>query len=164
MKFIIRDIDTSDLDAVLSLNQSEVPHVGDADLEKMAWFSSHATYFRVASNGDELAAFLIGLRPGTQYASPNYRWFCERYGDFAYVDRVAVSPTAQRHGLASRLYDDFAHAVPASVRLMTCEVNIKPPNEISMQFHENLGFRQVGSRQSDGGAKEVAMLAKDLRQ
>ncbi len=130
----------------------------------MAWFSSHATYFRVASNGDELAAFLIGLRPGTRYASPNYRWFCEKYGDFAYIDRVAVSSTARRHGLAARLYDDFARAVPASVGLMTCEVNIKPPNEVSMRFHENLGFHRVGSLRSDGGAKEVAMLAKDLRQ
>jgi len=164
MNFIIRDISESDLDAVLSLNQSEVPHVGDADLKKMTWFSSNATYFRIAINDNELAAFLIGFRPGTDYASPNYRWFCDRYGDFAYIDRIAVSATARRHGLASRLYDDFAHAVPVTVEVMTCEVNIKPPNETSMQFHEKLGFHQVGSLQSDGGAKEVAMLAKDLRQ
>lgn len=164
MNFIIRDVGASDLDAVLSLNQSEVPYVGDVDLEKMAWFSSNAAYFRVVISDEELAAFLIGLRPGSDYASPNYRWFCDRYDDFAYIDRVAVSATARRHGLASRLYDDFAGAVPASVEVMTCEVNIKPPNETSMQFHQKLGFHQVGSLQSDGGAKEVAMLAKDLRQ
>jgi hypothetical protein len=163
MNTMIRDINASDLDVVLSLNQSEVPHVGDVDLSRMRWFVSNAAYFRVVSHNGNLAAFLIGMRPGTAYKSPNYRWFCERYDDFGYIDRVAVSESARCQGLASRLYDDFARAIPASVKILTCEVNIKPPNELSMQFHHKLGFRQVGSLQSDGGAKEVAMLAKNLR-
>ncbi|MDH3435120.1 MAG: GNAT family N-acetyltransferase, partial [Gammaproteobacteria bacterium] len=100
--------------------------------------------------------------PGTSYASPNYRWFSDRYDDFAYVDRVAVARFARRRGLASRLYDDFAATVPASVKLMTCEVNLSPPNEASMRFHKQLGFRQVGVRTTEGGAKEVAMLVREL--
>lgn len=164
MKTMIRDISASDLDAVLSLNRSEVPRVGDVDLPRMRWFVSNAAYFRVVNRNGALAAFLIGMRPGTAYASPNYRWFCEHYDDFAYIDRVAVSELARRQGHASRLYDDFANTVPASVKVLTCEVNIKPPNELSMQFHHKLGFRQVGSLRSDNGTKEVAMLAKDLRQ
>lgn len=162
MEFIIRDIDGPDLDAVLTLNQSEVPHVGSIDLPRMQWFAANAAYFRVAMNEDRLAAFLVGMRPGTSYQSPNYRWFCDRYDDFAYVDRVAVADFARRFGLASRLYDDFAATVPASVEFMTCEVNVQPPNESSMIFHRRLGFRQVGTQTTEGGSKEVAMLAKDL--
>jgi len=162
MAMIIRDVNDADLDAVLSLNQSEVPHVGSVDLEKMRWFATNASYFRVAMSEDELAAYLVGFRPGTGYASPNYLWFCDNYDDFAYVDRIAVAKFARRSGIASRLYDDFAAALPRTVGIMTCEVNVRPPNESSMTFHQRLGFEQVGSLVSDDGNKEVSMLARDL--
>jgi predicted GNAT superfamily acetyltransferase len=162
MDLIIRDVADSDLDAVLSLNQSEVPHVGSIDLEKLTWYAANASYFRVATAGDELAAYLVGFRPGTAYTSPNYLWFCEHYDDFAYVDRVAVAGIARRTGVGTRLYDDFAAAIPDSVSIMTCEVNVRPPNASSMDFHHRLGFRQVGSLVSADGDKEVAMLLKDL--
>ncbi|MDH3751631.1 MAG: GNAT family N-acetyltransferase, partial [Gammaproteobacteria bacterium] len=119
MDYIIRNIEAPDLDAVLLLNQSEVPHVGNVDLQQMQWFASNAAYFRVVCTRDRIAAFLVGMRPGTSYESPNYRWFCDHYADFAYVDRVAVADFARRLGLASRLYDDFAAAVPATVEFMT---------------------------------------------
>jgi len=162
MDWRICDVEASNLEAVLTLNQTEVPHVGSVDLDKMKWFAANAAYFRTATVDKQLAAYLIGMRPGTRYESLNYRWFCDRYDDFAYVDRIAVAKFARRYGLASRLYDDFARSVPQSVDFMTCEVNLKPSNEASMRFHEKLGFRQVGSRAYDDGEKEVAMLLKDL--
>ncbi len=162
MDFKISDIVTADLAAVLELNESEVPHVGTADIEQMHWFASNAACFRVAKANEQLAAFLIGLRPGTIYGSLNYRWFSDRYKDFAYVDRVAVATSARRHGLASRLYDDFAAAMPDSVKIMTCEVNTLPPNEESMRFHKQLGFREVGTLATQNGNKRVALLLKDL--
>lgn len=162
MNWEICDIQHSDLEAVLALNQTEVPHVGSVDLDRMKWFAANASYFRTVTIDNKLAAYLIGLRPGTSYQSLNYRWFCDRYDDFAYVDRIAVAEFARRFGLASKLYDDFARSVPESVEFMTCEVNVKPPNETSMRFHEKQGFRQVGSLADEGGKKEVAMLLKDL--
>ena len=162
MEFAIVDIDTAGLEAVLALNESEVPHLGKVDIDQMVWFAEHAHYFRVALAEQTLAAFLVGLRPGSSYQSPNYRWFCKRYDDFAYVDRVAVAADFRRYGLASRLYEDFAASMPATVEVMTCEVNIRPPNEESMRFHERLGFRQVGTQETDNGRKEVALLARAL--
>ena len=162
MQFSIVDVDPSGLDEVLALNEAEVPHLGKVDIDQMAWFAEHAHYFRVALAEERLAAFLVGLRPGSQYQSPNYRWFCERYEDFAYIDRVAVSVDFRRHGLASRLYDDFLAAMPSGIGYMTCEVNVRPPNEESMRFHERLGFVQVGSQETENGNKEVALLAKPL--
>ena len=162
MDIIIRDVGATDMDTVLILNQSEVPHLGSVDLEQMNWFAAHAHYFRVAISAAGLAAFLVGLRPGSSYESPNYRWFCHRYDEFAYVDRVVVAKHARRAGIAARLYEDFAAAMPESVGVMTCEVNIRPPNAASMTFHERLGFEQVGSVTSEGGKKKVAMLARNL--
>jgi hypothetical protein len=136
--------------------------VGSVDLQKMRWYATHASYFRVALSGDQLAAYLVGFRPGTAYTSPNYLWFCEHYDEFAYVDRIAVAKFARRSGIASRLYDDFADTVRGVVELMTCEVNVRPPNESSMAFHRRLGFEQVGSLVSADSSKEVAMLARYL--
>lgn len=162
MATLIEDVSQDALAAILALNESEVPHVGRVDIERMYWFAENATYFRVATVDEQLAAFLIGLRPGTSYQSVNYRWFCDRYEDFAYVDRIAVAKSGRRLGLASSLYSDFAAAMPASVNAMTCEVNIRPPNESSMLFHTRLGFREVGTLSSEGGSKKVALLLKNI--
>lgn len=158
----ISDIAESDLDDVLALNQASVPHVSGMDPERTQWFADNAHYFRVARIDGRLSGFLIGLRPGIDYASENYRWFCENYADFAYIDRVAVDVSARRQGVASKLYDDFAASVAGEVEVMTCEVNIRPPNETSMRYHELHGFRQVASQQTEGGKKEVAMMEKTL--
>ena len=158
----IKDIRDSDLDTVLSLNEHAVPHVNSIDLAQMQWFAANAHYFRVAWLDDLLAGFLIGLRPGLDYGSDNYRWFCTNYVDFGYVDRVVVSPDARRRGVGSQLYDDYAARLRGFVPFMTCEVNIRPPNESSMRYHELHGFVRIETQETEGGSKEVALLEKRL--
>lgn len=156
------DVTEADLNFVLALNEASVPHVNSIDLDQLGWFADNAFYFRVARVDRQIAGFLIGLRPGLDYRSENYRWFSANYADFGYVDRVAVDTTARRFGVASRLYDDFAAALQGQVACMTCEVNIRPPNESSMRYHETHGFVQVGSQETEGGLKKVALLEKKL--
>ncbi|MGI9220777.1 MAG: GNAT family N-acetyltransferase [Woeseiaceae bacterium] len=162
MSHLIEKVSSDDLAALLTLNESEVPHVGRIDIERMNWFAANADYFRVARVGGEIAGFLIGILPGSSYPSLNYRWFCERYSDFCYIDRIAVAKSARGLGIARKLYADFADTVPDNVKVMTCEVNILPPNEGSMKFHNRLGFSEVGTMSSDDGSKKVAFLLKDL--
>lgn len=157
----VMKITDRDFDEVLHLNEASLPYVSNIDHEQLQWFAEHATFVSVAKIDERFAGFLIGLRPGTAYASPNYRWFCDHYDDFAYVDRVAVSEWARRQGVAESLYEAFAKS-QSGAPVMTCEVNIRPPNEGSMLFHKRLGFRQVGTLKSDGGKKEVALLEKKL--
>jgi predicted GNAT superfamily acetyltransferase len=164
MDYEIRNVRAADLEAVLALNESEVPHVGSIGLNQLAWFADNAAYFRVTARGDDIDGYLVGMRPGTGYASPNYRWFCEHYEDFAYIDRVAVAAHARRRGLATRLYEDFRSTVAGVVNIMTCEVNIRPANQTSMHFHRQLGFDQVGTLESADGAKAVALLARPVTQ
>ena len=163
MKFTLRDVGDSDLELLLRLNETAVPAVSSIDLDQMRWFANHAAYFRVAMHERTIGAFMIGMRPGTSYASPNYRWFCDTYADFGYVDRIVVTSAARRQGLATRVYRDFEASLPVEVTVMACEVNIQPPNDSSMRFHERFGFERVGSQKTDGGTKEVALLAKELR-
>jgi predicted GNAT superfamily acetyltransferase len=161
-EYTLRDVAAADLPAVLRLNAAVVPAVNHIGLDEMRWFADHAGYFRVAAAGQRILAFLIGLRPGLTYGSPNYRWFCARYEDFGYIDRVAVSSDARRLGLATKLYRDFESSLPDHVPALTCEVNVRPPNESSMRFHERFGFEQIATQVIDDGAKEVALLAKAL--
>ena len=158
----ITDITEVDFDAALALNEASVPHVSSIDLEKIRWFAAQAFYFRIARVDGHFAGFLIGLRPGIDYTSENYRWFCENYRDFGYIDRVAVAPDARRLGIASALYDDFASELNGEVQVMTCEVNIRPANAMSMRFHERQGFSQVASQETENGTKEVALMEKRL--
>jgi len=158
---IISPIQNSDFDEVLALNSASVPHVNLIPREQLQWFVEHAAFLEVARIGGRIAGFLVGLRPGTDYASPNYRWFCLHYEDFAYIDRVAVAEWARRQGVGEALYAAFADSQPGAP-VLTCEVNIRPANEGSMVFHQRLGFRQVGSQETDDGKKEVALMEKAL--
>lgn len=156
------DVSEAWLEEILALNEASVPAVNSLDLEQMRWFHDRAPYFRCLRVEDRLAGFLIGLGPGLDYASPNYRWFCGKHERFGYVDRVAVAKDFRRLGIASRLYDDFADTLRGEVPVMTCEVNIRPPNESSMAYHLRHGFVRVATQKTEGGAKEVALMEKTL--
>jgi predicted GNAT superfamily acetyltransferase len=136
----LRRAEDTDLEAVLQLNEMSVPAVNSVDLEQMRWFAANAAYFSVAMHNEQFAGFLIGMRPGTTYASPNYRWFCENYEDFGYIDRIAIAASARRLGLATRLYRDFEASLPPCVGVLTCEVNVVPPNESTCGFTKITAF------------------------
>jgi len=163
MRISIRDIHVEDLDAVLALNQSEVPHVGSITLADMHYFLEKAVYFRVACDDqDNILAILIGLEAGADYASLNYRWFNDRYEKFAYIDRIAVAPHARRLGIAESMYEDFERQSATWAECLCCEVNLVPENPVSMAFHRRLGFEQAGTLETQNGAKKVALLMRKI--
>jgi predicted GNAT superfamily acetyltransferase len=47
--------------------------------------------------------------------------------------------------------------------LVACEVNIEPPNPVSMKFHQSLGFKKVAEMSVNQGDKKVAMLIKEFK-
>ncbi len=158
----IRNVEPDDLQRVLAMNEAAVPHVNSVPLAQMQKFLNEAAYFRVAIVDGVPAAFLIGLTPDADYQSLNFRWFCDKYESFAYIDRVAVAAAARRRGLAAALYGDFEVSFHAQRPRLVCEVNLRPPNPASMRFHAQMGFVRVGSQVIDDGAKEVAMMVKAL--
>jgi predicted GNAT superfamily acetyltransferase len=158
----VEDVSATDLDEVLALNEASVPHVNSLTLRELQWFHEHAPYFRLIRHEGRVAGFLIGLGPGLDYASPNYQYFCARHEVFGYVDRVAVMHEAQRLGIASRLYEDYAAALRGFSPIMTCEVNLRPPNAGSLAYHERHGFRRVATQETENGHKEVALMEKRL--
>ena len=163
MTYAIRNATTADLVKVLALNESVVPHVNSLDMAGMQDFLAKAAYFRLVCDEEkQVLAFLIGLAPGTEYDSPNFQWFCDRYEDFAYVDRIAVAASARRQGIAEALYEDFSAVALGWTQRLACEVNLRPANPGSLAFHRRAGFTQVGTQETNNGAKKVALLLKEI--
>lgn len=155
---IIRQATDANLSKLHALNQSEVPHVGDIDEERLAHLFASAAYFPVLELEGDLAGFVICLDQDADYDSLNFLWFKERYDRFFYVDRIIVTSAFRRRGLASRLYDAcLAHGKVLDFDVLALEYNIEPPNPVSAEFHRVYGFEEVGRRRDADGVKEVSM-------
>ncbi len=156
----IRTVAQADLETVRAINDLSIPAMNHLTLDRLEWFVGEAAYFRVAEFGPQIAGFLICLQPKARYASPNLRWFNERFEDFLYIDRVAVEPSFRRCGVASALYRDAVRTAAGRSRMLACEVNVRPPNHQSLAFHHKQAFEAVGSQ--DHGDIRVQYMVKAL--
>ena len=155
----IRDLLPRDLDDAWRINQANTPAVGDEPREAMDAILAMCNIALAVDVGDELAGFCMVLPPGTTYDSPNYRYFCGRYDDFVYLDRVAFNAKHQGHGYGAVLYREVERRATAS--LFALEVNVKPPNEGSLRFHLREGFVEVDQQETRPG-KIVSLMVKRL--
>ncbi|CAN5526623.1 GNAT family N-acetyltransferase [soil metagenome] len=171
---LIRPVVDVDIDACVAVNNANMPAVGETDAVRMHALLEEAAVSLVAepdgtengggdacSTSPTIAGFCIVMPPGVDYASVNYRWFDDRYDDFAYLDRIAVAEPFRGRGIGGDLYAAVEGAV-APVPWLLCEVNLRPRNDGSLRFHHRVGFREVGQQETDYGVL-VSMLAKDLR-
>jgi uncharacterized protein len=159
---MLRDATDSDWPAILALNEGSVHFLSPMDAARLVQLASAACVLRVVEQDGKLAAFLMGFRKGADYDSPNFLWFEQRYGDFLYVDRVVVAPEFRGRKLADRLYDDFeTFARAGGIARIVCEVNVEPPNPVSLRLHQRRGFREVG-RMPYGRDKIVSLLMRTL--
>ena len=161
---MLRDYTPADLAAVHAINQAEVPAVGEETADALAHIASESLVALVAELDGTVAGFCFVLPPGADYGSMNYAWFAERYDDFVYLDRVAISPDFQRRGIGRALYAEVERLAAErrpSARDFTLEVNLRPRNDQSLAFHADLGFVEVAQRETDYGAR-VSMMTKPL--
>ena len=148
--------------AVLKLNETAFPHVNQITESELTDLADESFYFKVALHEGTVAGFLLALAPGAGYGSPNYRWFSEYYDTFIYVDRIVVSSNCSRSGLGRRLYKDLEQTALKASPILTCEVNLKPENPVSLAFHKSLGFKEVGQLDTEGGKKRVCLMCKPI--
>ncbi len=152
----------ADYPEILALNESALPHVNRIFADDLAKFAAQSCYFRIAREDEKLTGFLLAFSQGASYHSPNFLWFRDRYPRFVYIDRIVVAPSSRREGIGCRLYANLEHAARAHAPVLTCEVNLDPPNSGSFAFHERSGYCEVGRQHTDGGAMFVCLMSKDL--
>jgi len=125
-----------------------------------------ASFFSASINDSD--ALLISFDQSYPHEHENLRWLRGFFSEtpdknFAYVDRVVVSPGARGKGYARALYTElFARAKSAGHTRIVCEVNFVPPNPISDAFHAELGFHEIGRAPVLDGTKTVRYLLRPL--
>ncbi|MGA7711054.1 MAG: GNAT family N-acetyltransferase [Rhizomicrobium sp.] len=162
MNTVLRNAGPADWPAILALNEEFVHFLSPMDEVRLAVLATASCYFRIIEVDGAVAAFLMAFRKGATYDGAIFRHFESWAGDFLYIDRIVVDGRYRRHGLADRLYDDlenFAHT--EGIGRLLCEVNIVPPNETSLGFHERRGFGEIG--QLDRSSKVVSLREHLLR-
>jgi predicted GNAT superfamily acetyltransferase len=163
---LVRDLLGGDLPSALAINNASVPAVSELDMARFERLVEMAQLALGAFGTDDaraqstLTGFCLVLAPGSDYSSVNYRWFCERYDDFAYLDRVAVHESQRSRGIGAALYAEVERRLAAT--WFTLEVNLRPRNDGSLRFHAREGFVEVGQQETDYGCL-VSMQAKRLR-
>ncbi len=152
----------TDIDAALELNNANAPAVGEIDRSQLEFLIEHSLY-SFAIGAETLHAFCITFAPGAPYTSVNYQWFSKKYSDFVYLDRIVVSKKMRNQTLGAKLYTAIEQRMlkDRCAPLLTCEVNLKPPNIGSIRFHDRIGFREVGQQDSKPGLT-VSLLAKKI--
>lgn len=156
--FELRDARPADFPRVLALNEESVRFLSAMDRARLDRLHAEAAYHRVLELDGEVQGFLLAFREGAAYDSPNYRWFAERYPRFLYIDRIVIGNAAQGRGAGKAFYDNlFAFAREGGADLVTCEIDSDPPNPVSRRFHEQLGFREVGSQRYGVHQKQVSL-------
>ena len=158
----VRPLQPSDHAAALALNNASLPALNELTDDELSRLADISLISLAAEVDGAFGGFCIVLGPGAEYASLNYRWFSERYTDFAYLDRIAVDPTLRRAGIGRAFYASLVDTFTGTRPVLLCEVNVRPRNDVSLRFHHEVGFREVGQQDTYGGAKTVSLLELPL--
>jgi len=163
---LVRPFAEHDIPQALALNNASVPDLNELDEAAMRRLLGMADAALVAevdgAQGAQFAGFCWVMRPGRPYESQNYVWFSQQYPDFVYLDRITVMPDSRRLGAGRAMYAELIRRYTGLAPVLTCEVNLVPRNDTSLRFHAGLGFVEVGQQHTDGGAKQVSLLALHL--
>jgi len=170
MALRLRGYHPADLPAIHAINQAAYPAVGAETVDDLGEIADESLIALVAHEcGTEvtdgaIAGFCLVLGPEARYDSLNFLWFRDRYDDFVYLDRVALSPAYRGRGLGRMMYAEVERLAVErrpTARHFTLEVNLRPRNDGSLAFHAALGFVEVGQQETDYGTL-VSLMAKPL--
>jgi uncharacterized protein len=160
---MIRDIESRDLREILEINEASVKYLSPLDPKRIEQLQRESNYHKLIEKDGEIAAFILAFNQMADYDSPNYLWFKERYPSFLYIDRIVVQNKFRRLGLADELYNDIIiFAYKNKYAFLTCEVDIDPPNTVSLRFHEKHKFIQVGTQFPYNGSKQVSLRERKI--
>jgi uncharacterized protein len=144
--------------ALLALNNA---HALETSLLDSAKFADMIEAAAVATCVAPAAALLLAFDQASTYDGGHFQWFRARLPRFLYIDRVVVDGRLRRSGYGRRLYLDlFQRAALQGHTIVTCEVNLRPPNPVSDAFHARLGFQPAGEATVPGSETIVRYLVR----
>ena len=145
------------LSSFYEINQQQVPKVGSVSLEEFINLIKISNISYGFIKKGICLGFVICLRENTNYQSINYKFFQKRHDRFFYIDRIAIANEYQSSGLGSNFYNKLL-SIKEKFNIPICaEVNIDPPNELSINFHRKYGFSNITERTIKEGYSVVYM-------
>ncbi len=162
MEYKIKNATKNDLDFVLSLNQQSLNAVSHSNFIQMNHFLDISAYFKILYLNNSPIGFLIGIGPNKKYESENYRWINEKYQSFIYVDRIIIDSNYTNKGSGTYFYNHLKNTFVGQFKYITCEVNLKPFNKQSLNFHKKYGFNVSGEQEAECGKKRVVYLVYEI--
>ena len=145
--------------SIFNLNQLNIPALGSLeDLNHLENLFNSSSFIALIKINNNLVGFAIIMNSLSEYSSPNYLYFKKKYNDFMYIDRIAISEKYNRKGFGSLIYNELYNQSKNLGIPLCCEVNTKPINQQSLDFHKKLEFLII--EEISFGKKIVAMLVK----
>jgi predicted GNAT superfamily acetyltransferase len=139
--------DISLLKKLYNLNQANVPEVGSIkNLNDFINLLKLSDDILLSYADNQMTGFVVCFYEKSDYSSLNYKYFLENYSDFLYIDRIAISKNHRRSGIGSALYKKLIERYRKTKSIICCEVNIKPINTISLNFHSRFNFKKVDEK------------------
>lgn len=160
----IRTLCSSDCEEVLRINSESLPGVARLDsteLERLLAMPNEHIAMEGPSGG--LVGYILAFRSEAPYDGEEFLTFVKsRSRPFIYIDQIAVDRSMRRMGRASILYKAMEAQVRSkSITDLCCEVNLNPPNLVSLAFHRDTGFTQTSVLDTKDG-RTVALMTKRL--
>ena len=160
---LYRVAEIQDFYRILEINTEGQPGVTALDHAELLRLTDLTDYFRVLEIDGQVAGYFIAFMKNDNYDGEEFQWFQKKLNsNFLYVDQVAIAEKYRGNGLAKEFYRDAERfAIQFSVSQLVCEVNIDPPNPISLKFHSLLGFHEV-TQLTTQDSRRVSLLSKNL--
>ena len=152
------ELRSQDIPAIWEINQQGLPGTGKVSQQEIVELLRIAELTIGAFDGEQLVGFVLCFLPRTEYASLNYAWFNQRYQDFLYVDRIAVSEDHRNQSIGSLLYQQVISYAKYYNYPIAAEVSLNPPNPGSMRFHQRFNFTEIGVLNHQ--SKSVTMMMR----
>ncbi|MBT4066256.1 MAG: GNAT family N-acetyltransferase [Euryarchaeota archaeon] len=153
-----RSLVTEDIPSVWRINEEGLPGTGKVSEEEIATLLELSELSLGAYEGGTLLGFVICLLPETEYGSLNYAWFNQKFQQFLYVDRIAVTAEHRSRKIGSSLYAKVFFEANRLRVPVAAEVSLEPPNPGSMRFHFRHEFQEVGVLRHE--SKSVTMMMR----
>lgn len=140
---MIGDITPDHYQQILKINQEFVHWLAPMDEARLLYVLSLATYKRQINQAQGI---LIGYAHDVDYPDhKNLNYLRPRVNNFFYIDRVIIDAASQGLGLGRKLYTDVeTFAKQRGYTALACEVNTRPNNPSSHNFHVHMGFVTIG--------------------
>jgi predicted GNAT superfamily acetyltransferase len=158
----MRPVHDQDFERVLTINAAGRPGVAPLTLVELAAICASAPLFDVAAIDREVVGYVIAYTNEDVYDGEEFNWFKHTFAHFLYIDQIAVARSARRAGVGARIYQFLERrAREQALTSLTCEVNLDPPNPVSLEFHTRQRFVEVGTLATFDG-RTVSLRYKDL--